>query len=590
MSDASNSIDHLHDEAYDRPFNRQDLNHRGLIFTRGRERESLDGTWTFTPDRFDTGLRQHWYRDSHLPIEGRTEPWDYDTRNGETIEVPSCWNFARPEYWFYEGTAWYGRQFDYRPAGEGERVFLRVGAAHYDTKVFLNGAFLGNHYGGSTPFFVELTGALEAANQLFLAVNNERRAERVPMRHCDWFNYGGVFREVALFRLPLVFIQDLFVRLIPDGSFGRIGIDARLSDPMAGNLEVRISALGIDTRVLLEAGKGRVEIEARPELWSPETPVLYEVEAAFGEDRIRDRIGFREVRQEGRRIFLNGRPVKLKGICVHEDDRAKGRVTDEADLRRRFAHVKALGANFVRQAHYPHHERAAELADEQGIMLWEEIPVYWAIDFENEGTYRDAKNQLKELILRDRNRAAVIAWGIGNENADTDARLAFMRRLAETARRTDDSRLIGAACLVNRAARRIEDRLAAHLDLVGINEYYGWYEPDIEDLLAIGANYDLEKPIVVTETGADAPAGRHSDALALFSEEQMAKTYEDQTRAIAKIDPIQGLCPWILYDFRTERRKNRFQQGWNLKGLIAADKTTRKAAFEILARFYKEVW
>ncbi|MGH1477263.1 MAG: glycoside hydrolase family 2 protein [Geminicoccales bacterium] len=590
MQDASNKLDLLHDEDYDVPFNPQNLNHAGMVFSRNRKRWSLDGSWTFTIDRFDTGLRQHWYRDCHLPIEGRISPWDYDVHNGETIEVPSCWNFARPEYFHYEGSVWFGRQFAYDQGSDCERIMLRIGAAHYDTKVFLNGKFLGNHYGGSTPFFVELTEHLLEDNWLFLCVNNERSLDRVPMRHCDWFNYGGVFREVDLLPLPEVFIKDCFVRLGHDDQPGSIEAGVTLSDAIDGESVLVIPELRIDVRVPIRRGAGAITLEASPDLWSPENPRLYDVVVSFGVDSIREKIGFRRITIDGQKILLNDEVIKLKGICAHEDDRDRGRVTDEEDIRRRFHHAKELGANFMRLAHYPHHERAAEIADEVGLLLWEEIPVYWSIAFDKEATFKDADNQLRELIGRDRNRASVIAWGVGNENADTDDRLNFMRRLAETARSLDSSRLIAAACLVNQSAKKIEDRLTAHLDLVGINEYYGWYEPDIDDLIEIGRNYDLDRPLIITETGADAPAGRQSNRNELFSEDQMLACYEAQFETIAGIDAIKGFCPWILYDFRTERRKNSFQHGYNRKGLIDADKETKKLAFDALRRFYHETW
>jgi beta-glucuronidase len=590
MTEASNALALLHDEDYERPFDPRNLDCRGMVFSRGRPREPLNGVWSFTVDRYDTGLRQHWYRDCHLPVEGRTAPWDYDVQNGETAAVPSCWNVSRPEYFHYEGSAWYGRHFAARPAAAGERVMLRVGAAHYDAKVFLNGRFLGNHRGGSTPFFVELTDHLAADNWLFLCVNNERRLDRVPMRHTDWFNYGGVFREVDLIRLPGIFIKDVFVHLVPDRTFGTIRVAVALSDAVDGEAAFSIPELGIDLRLPIRGGRGETTIEAAPELWSPDNPKLHDVDLRFGEDRISEKIGFREIRTDGRDILLNGAPIRLRGICAHEDDRLHGRVSDDDDIRRRFGHAKELGCNFMRLAHYPHHERAAEIADEIGLLLWEEIPVYWSIAFEHEPTFADADNQLRELITRDGNRASVIAWGVGNENADTEARLAFMRRLTETARRLDPSRLVAAACLVNKAARRIEDRLAAHLDLVGINEYYGWYEPDFSDLAAIGAAYDLDRPLIIAETGADAPVGRRSEANALFSEDQMLACYQAQFETIARIDAVKGFCPWILYDFRSERRKNSFQHGYNRKGLIDADKVTKKLAFHALQRFYREVW
>jgi len=590
MSEASNALDLLHNEDYDKPFNPQNLQCGGMVFSRNRPRLSLNGTWTFTVDPCDTGLRQHWYRDCHLPIDGRTAPWDYDVDNGETMEVPSCWNLAEPRYFHYEGSAWLGRHFRYAPERDGERVVLRVGAAHYDTKVFLNGQFLGNHYGGSTPFFVELGKTLTEDNWLFLCVNNERNLDRVPMRHTDWFNYGGVFRDVDLIRLPDIFIKDLFVHLIADGTFRRIQVNVKLSENVTGEAALHIAELGIDKRLLVEAGEATVVIEAAPELWHPDHPKLYDVSLRFGADHVSDAVGFREIRTEGQRIVLNGEPIKLRGICAHEDDHERGRVSDDQDIRRRFGHAKELGCNFMRLAHYPHHERAAEIADKMGLLLWEEIPVYWSIAFENAATFKDADNQLAELILRDRNRASVIAWGVGNENADTDARLTFMRRLTETARALDPSRLVAAACLVNQKVRKIEDRLTAHLDLVGLNEYYGWYEPDFDDLRQIGENYDLERPLIITETGADAPAGRRADKDVLFSEDQMLACYEQQFATIANIDAIQGFSPWILHDFRSERRKNSFQMGYNRKGLIDADKTTKKQAFFALKHFYHEVW
>ncbi|MGI9498471.1 MAG: glycoside hydrolase family 2 protein [Geminicoccaceae bacterium] len=590
MTEASNALDLLHNENYDRPFNLQNLNHGGMVFSRNRPCRSLNGSWTFTLDRFDTGLRQHWYRDCHLPIDGRRSPWDYDVHNGETAEVPSCWNVSRPEYFHYEGSAWYGRSFAFAPQQDNERVVLRVGAAHYDTKVFLNGKFLGNHHGGSTPFFAEFADDLQDENWLFLCVNNERSLDRVPMRHCDWFNYGGVFREVDLLRLPKVFIKDFFLHLVPDGAFGRIRVALDLSDRVDGEAELAIPELGIDMSLPVRGGRAEAVFPASPDLWSPDHPKLYEVSARFEEDQIEDSVGFREIRTEGQTIFLNGEPIRLRGIAAHEDDHVNGRVTNDPDIRRRFAHAKELGCNFMRLAHYPHHERAAEIADEIGLLLWEEIPVYWSIAFDNEATFGDADNQLRELIRRDRNRASVVAWGVGNENADTDARLDFMRRLTETARKVDPSRLVAAACLVNQKARRVEDRLAAHLDLVGINEYYGWYEPDFADLVAIGENYDLDRPLIITETGADAPAGRRSNQDALFSEDQMLACYQAQFETIARIEAVKGFCPWILYDFRTERRKNSFQMGYNRKGLIDADKETKKLAFDALKHFYREVW
>ena len=588
---ADNALQALHDEDYDVAFNTQSLNHDGLIFMGGRATESLGGDWTFCVDLLDTGLRQKWFAMLPEVPENRTEPWDYDPYMGETVPVPSNWAMLKEKWYFFEGSAWYTRPLDIGEIDPAKRQFLRFGAAAYDCKVFLNGEFLGNHHGASTPFCVELTGKLKhGRNWIMACVNNARTRDRVPMRNTDWFNYGGLYREVSFFETPKRLIKDLFVYLVPDGNCATLRAEVTVDGPAEGAVTLSILQLGVEQPVEVGPdGRGSIDIAARPRLWSPDEPVLYDVRATYGSDHVCDRIGFRQIERRGTEILLNGEALFLRGISVHEDDARLGKVTGEDDLRRRFAHARELGCNYLRLAHYPHHERAAELADELGFLLWEEIPVYWAIDFANPATYRDAKNQLCELIKRDRNRASVIIWSVGNENPDTDARLTFMKGLAETCKRLDPTRLTSAACLVNHARNRIEDRLAAHIDIIGLNEYYGWYEENFDDLAAIGENSDPDRPVVISETGADGVIGEKGPKKGLFSEDYMAEVYQRQIATLRKLGYIKGMSPWILYDFRVERRQNIFQNGYNHKGLIAADKKTKKRAFHILADYYREI-
>ena len=580
---ADNALQALHDEDYDRPFNTQNLNADTLIFTRGRQGQSLDGDWNFCVDLLDTGLRQKWFAMTPENPEDRVEPWDYDPYMGETVPVPSCWQMQKEQWYFFEGSAWYTRPLTHTPTPERRQV-LRIGAAQYDCKVFLNGAFLGNHYGGSTPFCVELTEALKPGqNWLMLCVNNTRTLDRVPMRNTDWFNYGGVYREVTLYDLPSIVIRDLFVRL--EGNAIRVSAAV---DGECASAQLLIPELGIDAELPLIAGKGDLTLPASPELWSPDNPKLYDVSLTAGEDQVQDRVGFRSISREGTEILLNGKPLFLRGISVHEDDATQGKVASETDIRRRFAHAKELGCNFLRLAHYPHHERASEIADEMGLMLWEEVPVYWAIDFANPATRRDAENQLRELIRRDRNRASVIIWSVGNENPDTDSRLDFMRGLADLAKAEDPTRLTSAACLVNHTKLKIEDRLAEHIDVIGLNEYYGWYEENFDELNEIGRNSAPDRPVVISETGADGDNTEQGPERGLFSLAYQDEVYAKQIATLRALDYVKGMSPWILYDFRVERRQGIFQRGWNRKGLIAGDKATKKPAFHRLAAYYAE--
>ena len=554
----------------------------------GRKLQALDGPWHFTLDLFDEGLRQKWFADTPLPAPDWPKPRDYDASAGETATVPSCWTMQKPEWTYFEGAAWYTLMLQHTPHPTRPRTVLRIGAANYQARIFLNGQFLGSHHGGSTPFCVELSAHLQSGpNRLQVQVDNRRERHRVPMNHFDWFNHGGIYREAALLALPQVFIRDACLQLVPDGSFSRLTADITLSDSVDGIATLLVPELGIEANIVITAGTGRLALAARPQLWSPESPRRYEVVFRMGADTVTEQIGFREVRAHGQQILLNGKPVYLRGICVHEDDAALGKVSTEADVRRRLSDAKALGCNFLRLSHYPHHEHVAQLADELGFLLWEEIPVYWAIDFANPATLADASNQLQELVRRDRNRASVILWGVGNENEDSDARLAFMRHLADIAKATDATRMVGAACLINREKFCIEDRLTDHIDVIGINEYFGWYEPDFGGLKRLLAASAPDKPVIISETGADALAGYHGRADEFFTEECQADIYEQQIAHLDNAPYVCGITPWLLYDFRSERRQTVFNQGFNRKGLIAQDKKTRKKAFEVLATYYR---
>lgn len=579
----------IHNEEYYSQFDTRNFNADTMIFTGGRKTEKLNGLWHTVPDQYDVGLRDNWHVTRGYNELGEQVPWDYHPEQGELSWVPGSWNKIKSEYFWFEGCFWYSRKFIYRPVRENERVFLRIGAANYDAKVYLNGVFLGNHAGGSTPLFAELSGKLEKENLIQICVNNTRTLDRVPMRNTDWFNWGGLYRDVELLRVPSLFIKDFRIRLVPDGSFRNILVQADMSGTCAGKAVFTIPELGLERELTVENGSLSSVIEAVPELWSPEYPKLYDVSLEFEEDTVSDRVGFREIKTEGTEIILNGKPLFLRGISAHEDDAEYGKLTSREDIERRFEHAKELGCNFLRLAHYPHHEMASRLADEAGLLLWEEIPVYWAIAFGNPATYSDAENQLCELIIRDYNRASVIMWSVGNENQDTNERLEFMKNLALKAKSLDPSRLVTAACLVNHEKIRIEDRLTGYLDVIGLNEYYGWYKPHFEEMEILGRNSNPDKPVIISEFGAGAKAGHHGTVDEKFTEEYMEHIYEKQIETIRKLDYVKGMTPWILYDFTCPRRQNRYQNGFNRKGLIAEDKKTKKKAFYTLQRFYREL-
>ena len=562
---------------------------RNAIFTEGRVKESLDGLWQYAVDQYDTFLRQKWFLEKYVDDKGFTLPVDFSFDEWPVMELPVCWNVVNPEYHLYESSMVFTRKFLYRESQQGERVFLKVGAANYICRLCLNGKYVGMHRGGSTPAFWDITDYLVSGdNRIFLAVDAARRPEQVPTENTDWFNYGGIYREIELIRVPKIHIKDFAIGLVPDGCFNKIYVEIKLSDRLNTSAILKIDELGISTDISITDGEAKLELNVTPELWSPENPKLYQVSLSCEGDTVSDTIGFREIRVKGRSILLNGKEIFLRGISCHEDSVKNGKgLTDEERIEN-IRVAKELGCNFMRVAHYPHHENMSKLADKMGMLLWEEIPVYWAIRFERDATYDDAENQLAELIYRDRNRASVIIWSVGNENADTDERLSFMSRLAKYAKILDSTRLVSAACLVDGDRNMIADRLADYLDVIGINEYCGWYTPDFQKLPQLMENSNPDKPVIITEFGADAMSGHHGTIDDKGTEECQVDVYNKQIEVLRNIPYIKGMTPWILYDFQCPRRTSFIQNYYNRKGLLNEDKTYRKPAFYVLQKFYKE--
>ena len=578
----------IHLENYTEQYEGKQANAETMIFDTGRRKDCLNGKWQYAVDQYDTCLRQQWFKEKCFDENGYTLPLDYSFDQWPVMQLPCCWNTVDEKFLLYDGSMVFTRKFSYCQKGK-EKVVLKIGAANYLCRVFLNGTYIGIHRGGSTPGYYDITSSLKAENRILLVVDSTRRAEQVPTENTDWFNYGGVYRDIELLYLPEIYIKDFKIALVPDGTYSRIKAQVEMSESLNAVAEISIEELGIKQQILVENGTGTLVMDVKPELWSPDSPKLYKVDVSCLDDHVSDRVGFREIKVDQGKIILNGKSIFLRGISCHEESVENGKALTEQERRENILLAKQLGCNFMRIAHYPHHENMARLADEMGMLLWEEIPVYWAIRFEREKTYEDAENQLKELIKRDYNRASVIVWSVGNENADTDERLKFMSRLADCAHKEGGNRLVSAACLVDSEKNRIADRLIDYLDVIGINEYCGWYTPDFEKLPQLMANSRPQKPVIITEFGADALGEHHGTITDKGTEECQAYVYERQIETLQSIDFIKGMTPWILYDFRCPRRTSYIQNYYNRKGLYSEDKKHKKMAFDILQKYYLEL-
>lgn len=456
-----------------------------------RHATSLDGRWQVIVDPYDVGSldyrakpltdRNAFFK-NYKPQAG-SELVEYNFDTSGQLQVPGDWNTQRESLLFYEGIIWYKRTFNYAKRPKN-RLFVHFGAANYLAVVYLNGEELGQHEGGFTPFDFEITDRVRPeGNSLIVKVDNRRAMDQVPTVNTDWWNYGGITRPVTLIEVPETFIQDYFIQLAK-GSTHRIAGWLQLSGPQAHQkVTILIPEAGITKNVETDV-TGRVEFSFNADLtlWSPENPKLYRVEIAGETETVVERIGFRSIEAHGTDILLNGKSIFLRGISIHEEAPMRpGRAWSEDDARTLLGWAKELGCNFVRLAHYPHNEDMLSMADQMGLLLWEEVPVYWTIQWENPSSLHNAENQLNEMIARDHNRAALIIYSVANETPVSDARNRFLRQLIQDAHSADSTRLVSAALQAHEVAERnrvsihIDDPIASDLDVLGNNEYIGWY-------------------------------------------------------------------------------------------------------------------
>lgn len=604
-----------------------------IVHALARSGRSLDGTWQVVIDPYARGdLGGIAPRD--VKPESPSDLAEFSFENGATLEVPGDWNTQDPRLIFYQGVVWYRRTFDHEPDREpGTRSFLHFGAVNYTAQVYLNGRLLGRHEGGFTPFNYEVSDGLRPGeNLLVVRVDNRKRDDDIPTPLTDWLNYGGITREVRLLELSSTFIREYEVKL---GASGRDGIRGyvQLDGAAAGEgVQLEIAELGISASLATDPnGWVSFDLEAAPELWSPESPRLYRVRITSGEDSVEEEIGFRHVEARGDQILLNGQPIFLRGISIHEEAlHGEGRAHSLAHAEELLGLARELGCNFVRLAHYPHNEHMARLADRLGLLVWAEIPVYWAVDFENDVTLDRGRRQLTELITRDRNRASVIFWSIANETPINAARQAFLGALADHVRTLDDTRLTTAAMLtppedlgrfflssyipslvgldVGDWIYPVSDPVANVVDVPSLNEYFGWYYSGALGLIGPWSSHHARrimldnihririerrtpKPFILSELGAGARAGMHApeEELAVFTEEYQALVYRKQIEMIRRQEGLVGLSPWILKDFRSPLRLYQgVQDYWNLKGLVD-DEGRKKKAFAVLRDYYLEL-
>ena len=620
-----------------------------------RQIQSLNGEWSYIVDPMNNGLPESsffgGFPKNKIQITGM-ELIEYNFETASKIQIPGAWNAIDERLFFYRGPVWLYKKFNYSPKKEA-LTHLYIEGSNFTTKIFLNGSIVGEFEGGYVPFNFNISKYLkEGENILLVQTDNTLNESSVPTQKTDWWPWGGIVGDVYVVETPKQFIQNAYLQLNPD-DFSAVLFKLEMNKESSGHvIKLEIPELQFKAEYKTNSlGAISENIKINPQLWSPLSPKLYEIKISSEAETISDKIGFRSIQTKGQKIYLNNSEIQFKGIAMHSEPIGiPGPAFSKEHFQKLLLTAKDLNINFIRAAHYPYTRHLAKVADQLGLMLWEEVPVYWNIDWDNSNTLNIAKNQITRLVQRDQNRASVVVWSVANETPLSSSRMKFLKALLAEIEINDSSRLSTAALLSGSEEQfrslvlvlalqgaksqwvspkekaifqlildqanipidselsfslSIDDPLGESVDLISYNEYFGWYyvtfftdqmmisEGTLRKLMFevmpdIKISSSFDKPIHISEFGAGAKYGNHTNKI--WSEEYQAKLYKHQLEMLSNNPQIQGISPWVFKDFRAMLRPlPGIQDFYNRKGLID-ESGNKKEAFKVLADFYENKW
>ncbi len=569
----------------------------------------MDGTWLRKLDNRQSGPQR-----------------ERGTRGWTRVTVPNAWNAGDDsDASFAGGVGWYRRDFRLPNANSRYAWVIRFESVNYRARVYLNGRRVGTNRGAYLPFEVRLPSSQlrrRGVNRLVIRVDSRRFPTDFPPSGLSttgtptggWWNYGGLLREVYLRRIDGVDLNTVFVQpSLPCGTctatvrwrvtarnYGararRVRVGARLGDRRVslGTKAVPAGGFASFTRAI------RVP---RPRLWSPAAPNLYDAPLTVTSggrvlQRYTLRTGIRSIKVSGGRMILNGRPLSFRGVALHEDDRRRGFAIDNAIRDRQLGWVRDLGATVIR-AHYPLHPYTQEKADELGIMQWSEVPVYSvkAQYLKQELVRALAARELESNIKTNGNHPSIIVWSIGNELSARPGPVQgdYIQRAARAAKRLDPTRPVGYA-VAGYPSVGCQARYGP-LDVIGINEYFGWYPGpggQIADRTLLSGYLDSvracypDKAIVISEFGAEANRSGPVEEKGTY---EFQSEFVNYHLGVYATKPwLSGAIYWALQEFRVrpnwDGNNPRPQPPIHQKGVVSFDGVP-KPAYGDLQRLYR---
>lgn len=578
-----------------------------------RELVNLDGLWKFA-----------------LAAEDEpSESWTAVLPKDLECPVPASYNdiFADRKIHDHVGWVLYQRDVIVPKGWSEERFLIRAEAATHKGRIYVNDEFLTEHSGGYTPFEADITHLVSAGEKfrLTIAVNNELTFETIPpgmvtvdnstgrkiqtYMH-DFYNYAGLARSVWLYSVPEQHITDVTVVTDVEDTTGLIHYDVKVSGSSNSTGSVKVSVVDEDGNVVSNAtgAKGTAEV-AGVNLWQPGAAYLYQFEVSIvdSDDKVIDTYsvatGVRTVEVKGSEFLINGKPFYFTGFGAHEDSDIRGKGHDQAYMVHDFQLRKWMGANSFRTSHYPYAEEVMDFADRNGVVVIDETAAV-GLNIALQGGVQGApaetwvalntsiahEQSIRELISRDKNHPSIVMWVIANEPAaQEEGAREYFEPLAKLTRELEPSRPVTYA---NQGAATPETDLIMDLfDVICVNRYFGWYQQtgDLEAAeIALEEELRLwqdtyDKPIIMSEYGADTLAGLHSILAVPFSEEFQVDMLDMYHRVFDRIDAMAGEHVWNFADFQTSIGIRRVDG--NKKGVFTRDRKPKAAAHSLKKRW-----
>ena len=555
---------------------------------RKRSVKSLNGAWLFRIDPENVG---------------ETEGWQIMLPTDDTVIVPSMWNNENGLL-EYEGIAWYQKKF----YTEGGCLRFCFGGVMTIADVWLDGKYLGNHYGGFCQFDFITRDVEPGAHILTVRVDNRFDEQSIPQKLVDWYHYGGITRDITVETLKGICVLHncMHYELNSTGEVAACKFELELYNAegkeCTSRLYVNLDNQNVyEGNVTMQAGECQhiftPEFEVKKvRLWDMDNPYLYSVSIQTDTDDLMDRIGFRTICVENGAVKLNGKVIELRGVNRHEEHPDWGFAFPEKLMKKDLDIIHDLGCNTIRGSHYPNSRVFLDMLDERGILFWSEIPI-WGVGFSEESLgdpviVERGLNMHKEMVKYYYNHPSIVLWGMHNEIKSYTPQAYEMSKLYYNfLKEKGGNRLVTFA-----SSMPLRDICMEFCDIICINLYYGWYEGTmekwpkfLEEFRTRRRELGLEhKPVVFSEFGAAALYGHHTFDNVLWTEEYQANLLSYCLKLFHADPMVVGFYIWQFCDMRTclEAGINR-ARGFNNKGILNEYRKPKAAYFAIRALYEK---